>query len=330
MRAAVAFIAGIFAVFSVAATAAAEEVPKPKGECGGSYFQQYLKEPGRKAFAYAEDSSGRWTCGYWYSAQTGDQARTGALRHCRDGTAEHGVDTKCQIVATDNTPLWDERQTSDSVDSPSRNSASDREWKPVNETPLLVFDAPDLNFFASPTVQRSDYGRSEWACWREFSYRKPNACITYQQTKEWWQVEWVGKIPATWPELFQSVEYDIVGESRTHESVLGEFDTLRMTTRVGGKRKNCFLFSRIFSAQKNMIKGWYCAEVGEPLDSRTIADIISTIGVKGIEVPTEEPRFAERTEASQERSDSLTPLQEAKAALWNRIKNYTVPHYFRT
>ena len=54
MRAAVAFIAGIFAVFSVAATAAAEEVPKPKGECGGSYFQQYLKEPGRKAFAYAE------------------------------------------------------------------------------------------------------------------------------------------------------------------------------------------------------------------------------------------------------------------------------------
>ena len=111
MRAAVAFIACFFVVLSVAATAVAEEVPKPKGECGGSYFQQYLKEPGRKAFAYAEDSSGLRTCGYSYRAGTLDQAKTAALRQCRDGTAEFDVDAECQIVATDDKALWDERQT---------------------------------------------------------------------------------------------------------------------------------------------------------------------------------------------------------------------------
>ena len=116
--------------------------------------------------------------------------------------------------------------------------------------------------------------------------------------------------------------------------MLGEFDTLRLTVRAAGNRKNCFLFSRYFSGNKKMVRGWYCAAVGKQLASRTIADIVSTIGIKGIEVPTEMPRFAtaerERTAAATEDSGSTTPSQREETAHWNRIKNYTDPGYFQT
>ena len=99
MRAVVAFIAGLVVVFSLGATLRAGEVPKPQGVCSGSYFQQYLEKRGVKAFAYAEDSSGRYTCGYSYRSDSGDRARTGALINCRDHATETGVTGKCQIVA---------------------------------------------------------------------------------------------------------------------------------------------------------------------------------------------------------------------------------------
>ena len=104
MRVVAAFITGFFVVVSMATDLRAEEVPKPKGECSGSLFQQYLREDGRKAFAYAEDSNGRYACSYAYggSGTTGDGAQIWAKRYCRDEAKRRGVDASCRIVATDN------------------------------------------------------------------------------------------------------------------------------------------------------------------------------------------------------------------------------------
>ena len=106
MRAGIAFIAGFFVVFSVAATAGAKEVPKPKGECGTSFFQQYLKERGRKAFAYVEDpSTGVATCAYQHDVNTGDMAQHLALRECKKLAKKAGISAQCQIVARMTSPF---------------------------------------------------------------------------------------------------------------------------------------------------------------------------------------------------------------------------------
>ena len=68
-----------FGAIAVGASPSAAQLAEPKGDCGGSYFQDYVQERGRKAFAYAEDSAGRYACGYTYQAGTGDAATTGAL-----------------------------------------------------------------------------------------------------------------------------------------------------------------------------------------------------------------------------------------------------------
>ena len=123
MRAVVAFIAGFFVVVSTATDLRAEQVPKPKGVCGGSAFQEYLRLGGRKAFAYAEDSSGRYTCFSGYGGGgSGDEIQTFALRQCRDLANEQGVDAKCRIVARDDKPLWDETQTARSTNSQSADT----------------------------------------------------------------------------------------------------------------------------------------------------------------------------------------------------------------
>ena len=148
MRAVVAFIAGLVVVFSLGATLRAGEVPKPKGVCSGSYFQQYLEKRGVKAFAYAEDSSGRYTCGYSYRSDSGDRARTGALINCGDHATETGVTGKCQIVAKGIVPLWDERQT---ARASNRTTARDA-WNYIKDRSVVrYFEAflqshPDSEF----------------------------------------------------------------------------------------------------------------------------------------------------------------------------------------
>ena len=211
--------------------------------------------------------------------------------------------------------------------APMAATSQEEEWRDVNEPAKLVFAAPGLTWAPGTSVAKSEYGRAEWLCWGEFRDRTPNACVTYQKSSgTGWTYDWVSGVPG-WAEPFEQVTYDFVGKTGSHQSVLGKFDTRRLTVRAGGNSKNCVVFSRYFSGNTKFIKGWYCAAVGNHLESPTIVDIISTIGVTGIEVPADQPRFAERRESAQERSDS--PTRREEAAHWNRIKDYTNPTYFQ-
>ena len=114
----------VLGVLALGPRPGAAQVVEPQGNCGGSYFQDYLKAPDRKAFAYAEDSAGRYACGYGIRVDTGDAARTGALRECRKAAKKAGVSSPCEIFASDDRIVWQGQDiAADSIDPAPRAAA---------------------------------------------------------------------------------------------------------------------------------------------------------------------------------------------------------------
>ncbi len=99
------------------------QLAEPRGNCGGSYFEGYLKERGRKAFAYADDGMGDYVCGYGYEAGTADIAEGLALRQCRKGAKEAGISARCEIFARDERIVWQGQN----IPASERDRASPRE-----------------------------------------------------------------------------------------------------------------------------------------------------------------------------------------------------------
>ncbi|MCH9020162.1 MAG: tetratricopeptide repeat protein [Proteobacteria bacterium] len=182
----------------------------------------------------------------------------------------------------------------------------------------VVFNPPGLEA-SSPrvgvSVNDDMTGRSEWMCWNGFGSLNANACITYQKTGvRGFEYSRVTDIPGRYG-TFKGATHELVGKVQGVPSVLGDFDTIRMKVETKLRKKDCVLFSKFFSGTTKFIQGWYCARVGKDLAAETIAETISTIGLKGKKVPSGTPALAASAPVrapSAQLADASKALMEAR------------------
>ena len=169
----------------------------------------------------------------------------------------------------------------------------------TSEEPTIVFQAPGL--YGGPVINRIDKHRIniESSRWNHFVSNDANAMVEHWDA--WFNlINGMGNVKRI--PIFYRFEEDpdeqtfyrlkgthieFVGEIAKADSVYGKIDYIRAKAP---SNKNCFFFQRKHKEQKwkgpkEIIRGWYCSAVGQPLSDDAIHSAIGSLRVKGWKVP---------------------------------------------
>jgi hypothetical protein len=167
-------------------------------------------------------------------------------------------------------------------------------WRDVDESKIRIsFQPPYMDGwtpgkYVSVTVPAG--GQADWLCWRDFSYKEANACLSYQTTNNSrgfnTQTSGFKGMTSFFKNDFKDIYPIKDGEKLEVDAPLGKASVYRFHyANKGEAEKSCLIFHVDLRTRKKHLYGWYCAPVDVEITDDVIHKTMSTIGIKGKHKP---------------------------------------------